>query len=181
VWVIVVLYYYIAHLPIRQQGQRLTNCYHGGTPNHMTQAFPAQTPYQSLPTVSFSRARGAKPIGPFGLVRSLLPIVTGPHIQEAWWFWFGPREIYQLLPHSRGRTAGHMQEPHSTFRTAWQFWFGPCVIYQLLPRFESGSRPATNSHYQPSASGNRAHHTVARGTHQMWFEPYMDPLWVAGG
>ena len=73
---------------------RLTNAYQHGRPNQSTQALPAQRPYHALPTpvtkpktmwscmwnplpnLTGSCARGAKPIGVFGLVMDPLPFPT---------------------------------------------------------------------------------------------------------
>ena len=69
----------------------LTNAYQRGRPNQKPCGLACGTPYQTLPS---SCARGAKPIGAFGLVPEPLPTLTTAPI------WLCPAIVYyyQSLP-----------------------------------------------------------------------------------
>ena len=78
---------------IRARSGRLTNAYQRPRPNHIHQAFDMCLP---LPNLTGSCARGAKPIGAFGLVMDPLPMLTKAP------FWLC-RHSLVLLPIITGR------------------------------------------------------------------------------
>ena len=82
--------------PRCSQHKGLTMPYQHGRPNQKPCGLACGIPYQTLPRVSISCARGAKPIGAFGLVMDPLPMLTKAP------FWLC-RHSLVLLPIITGR------------------------------------------------------------------------------